>query len=123
MDGCGDVRFDMTQLYDDVVAFVAKELGVNPKRIHPTTTLLGDLGCDGYDGYEFMTHFAEKFGVDMMGFDISRHFSPEGMWPWSPIVWLILAFKSGTPEEKAGLEPITVANLHKAAESRRWSSR
>jgi hypothetical protein len=110
----------MQGLDQRVVAFVAAQCGVSSDRIRPQTTLLGDLGIDGDDGIELLEQFADEFAVDLARCNPTRHFGPEGLWPWAPIYWLILALRRGTPEQRARLSPISVADLIHAAEIGRW---
>lgn len=51
------------------------------------------------------------------------YFGPEGVPPWILIYWTILAFRRGTPEERARLQPISIADLMLSAELGRWSGR
>ena len=107
-------------LYDQVVAFVAEQRSVRPERLRPETTLLGDLGTAGDDGDELLEDFGREFSVDMSECNPSRYFGNEGCAPWAPIYWIILAFRQGTPEEKAHLQPISIADLVRSAELGRW---
>ena len=100
--------------------FLSDHVGVGLERIRCSTTLLGDLGVDGDDGYDLLSDFAEQFAVDMTAFEFDRHFAPEGLPPWFPFYWLILLFRRGTPEQRARLEPISVADLVDAANRRAW---
>lgn len=111
----------MQPLYDRVVAFVAEQRGVRAERLKPETTLFGDLGTDGDDGIELLADFAREFHVDMNGCDASRYFGSEGLPPWFLFYWIILAFRRGTPEERARLQPIRIADLVRSAESGRWA--
>jgi hypothetical protein len=112
----------MQSLYDRVVAFVAKERAVRADRLQPETTLFGDLGTDGDDGIELLEDFAREFSVDMNECDPSRYFGPEAGVPLLfPLYWIILAFRRGTPEEKARLEPIRIADLVRSAELGHWA--
>ena len=111
----------MQSLYDRVVAFVAKERAVRADRLKPETTLLGDLRTDGDDGIELLEDFAREFHVDMSGCDASRYFGSEGLPPWFLFYWIILAFRRGTSEERARLQPIRIADLVRSAELGRWA--
>jgi hypothetical protein len=107
-------------LPEQVIAFVAAQSGVNQNDLRGTTTLLSDLGIDGDDADDFFTAFAATFIVDLSCLSLSAHFGPEGL-PFSwPLHWLRYLFARGTPEQKAGLAPITVADLIKAAQLGRW---
>lgn len=108
-------------LLERVRQFVATERGVPLSEVQPHSTLLGDLGLDGDDSYEFFVDFKREFSVDLSALDLDRHFGPEGLPPWFLFSWMILAVRKGTPEQRAGLEPITVAELVAAAATGRWS--
>lgn len=110
----------MEEAYDRVAAFVAHWCGIPKERLTPETTLFGDLGVDGDDGSELLRDFGREFSVDMAGCDLRRHFGPEGLPLWAPLYWLILAFREGTPEQRARLEPITIADLARRAAAGRW---
>lgn len=101
---------------------MAAERGVTTARVVPQSTLFGDLGLDGDDAYEFFVAFREQFNVDLKNLDLDRHFGPEGMYPWAPLYWIVLALRSGTPEEKARKDPITVADLVNAAAAGQWAA-
>jgi acyl carrier protein len=107
---------------DRVKEFVSEMCGVVPGRLTPGTTLLGDLGVDGADGWELIEAFGEQFGVDLNGFDPSRHFGPEaGAFP--PLFFLQLVRElvlREDPHKIAGVVPITVRDLVEAAESKLW---
>jgi len=110
----------MRSLAKRVIAFVAKELGVRADRISPQTTIFGDLNTDGDDGDELLEAFGREFSVDMSQCDPSRHFGPEGSGPQALATWIVHASRSGSPEQRAGLKPITISNLIRSAESGRW---
>lgn len=84
------------------------------------TTIFGDLHTDGDDGVELLEAFGEAFSVDMSRCDPTLHFGPEGCVPWAPFYWIILPFRKGSPEERAGLVPVRIADLVRAAERGRW---
>jgi hypothetical protein len=110
----------MQSLYDRVVDFVAKERAVCADRLRPETTLLGDLGTDGDDGIELLENFAREFHVDLSGCDATRYFGPEGLPPWFLFHWILRAFRPGTSEERARLQPVRIADLVRSAELGRW---
>jgi acyl carrier protein len=106
----------------EVLDFVAHFVGVPSAQISASTTLFGDLGVDGEDGSELMVAFGKQFNVDLSTLDVTRHFGPEGLWPWAPLRWLALWLRPGTPEGKARLLPITITDLVRAAELGTWSN-
>ena len=114
----------MPDLDESVLEFVAEFTGAELKQLTSTSTLLGDLGVDGDDGYELIQNFGEKFKVDLSSFEGNRHFGPEaGCFP--PLfLWQLvrMAFRTHeTPEEQAGLDPIRIADLIEAAKKKAWS--
>ena len=80
------------------------------------TNIGGDLGVDGDDGVDLMEAFAEKYGVDITGFEISRYFDPEA--GFNPISWL-WALATRMP----GLKIMRPMDLVLAAEEKRWIER
>jgi acyl carrier protein len=112
---------------DEVIAFVAKTTGVPAGRITPQTTLFGDLGVDGLDGYDLLVAFKERFSVDLQECRIDRHFGPESCFvPWAVLYWLLLLWracteKGSTSESRARMVPITVQNLVDSAKAGVWT--
>ena len=100
--------------------FVARFTGHPLDKVTAGTTLLGDLGVDGDDACELFADFAQLFAVDLSTLDITRHFGPESGPPWAPLIWLVQLARSGTPEEQAGLVPIRVIDLWRAAQAHAW---
>jgi acyl carrier protein len=116
----------MTTLDQSVIDFVAETIGVKRERLTPDSTLFGDLGVDGADGWELIERFGQKFQVDLSRFRADKHFGPEGLPIYAPFVWLwflvSLPFrKKRSAEEEAGLKPIRVRDLILAAKDRRWT--
>jgi acyl carrier protein len=107
--------------FAEIADFVASFVGVPSERITASTTLFGDLGVDGEDGSDLLVGFGEHFNVDLSALDVTKHFGPEGLWPWAPLYWILLWLRPGTPEKKARLSPITIADLVRAAESGKWN--
>jgi acyl carrier protein len=111
-----------------VIEFVAGRLGLRHDRVNVDTTLFGDLGVDGDDAVDFFQGFSEKFRVDLSQIDLSRYFSGEGCWPWQAPLLLfhalteLFTFKKSrkTPEERAGVTPITIGNLVAAVKVGHW---
>ena len=102
---------------DEVVAFVARSIGVDTGQVTLSSRLAQDLGLDGDDAAEFMDEFKSHFAVDLSAFEFRRYFGPEAS--FSPLHWLLwMVFPSRRPH----LTPITVQNLFDAAETKRWNS-
>lgn len=117
--------YRMSNLEDRVIDFVAHHACARREQLTPDTTLFGDLGMDGQDGWEFMEDFGEEFDVDLSRFRADRHFGPEGLPVWAPLSWLFclpfqLVRKPASPEERAGLQPIRIRDLINAAEQKSW---
>lgn len=103
--------------------FIAQFCAVDCGRIHNSATLLGDLGIDGDDAVDFFQEFRDEFGVDLSSLELSRHFGPEGLPLWAPLlpfVWLVNAMHSGRHKQKLGLAPISVMDLIDAAARGKW---
>src|SRR5688500_479962 len=64
-------------LEERVKEFVARWTSTRAERLTLDTTLFGDLGVDGADGWELVEDFGKAFGVDISAFDPGRHFGPE----------------------------------------------
>jgi hypothetical protein len=109
----------------EIIRLVAGQTGHPEEGITLQTTLFGDLGVDGDDGRELMAVFTKRFAVDMRQYRHNRHFGPEGFLPWTPLYWLLLAWRShsekgSTPESRARLLPITIQNLVDSAQAQKW---
>jgi acyl carrier protein len=112
-------------LDEQVRAFVAETVGRSQGEILPTTALQNDLGLDGDDAHEFMIEFVKRFDVDMSGFEFLGHFGSEGMWPWQfpRFLWnVICRIRGDGQREIPGLKTIHVADLYRAAETKKWKS-
>jgi len=105
---------------EEVTEFIAKFAYTPLERLSASTTLFGDLGIDGDDADELLAAFGKHFDVEMSSLDVARHFGPENTWPWTVICWFMLWSRSGTPEQKARLSPITIADLVRAAKCGKW---
>jgi acyl carrier protein len=111
---------------ESVIEFVAEFTGVNRQRLSVTSTLLGDLGVDGADGWELIKAFGQKFQVDLSAFRADQHFGPEGLPVHAPFVWFrcLISWpfrKRQTPEKHAGLRAIQISDLIAAAKAKRWT--
>ena len=115
----------MPALDDSVMDFGSEVTGVKRARLTSASTLLGDLGIDGADGWELIESFGQRFQVDLAQFQADRHFGPEGLPVYAPFLWLwcLVSWpfcRGQTPEERAGLKPIQISDLIAAARERRW---
>lgn len=115
----------MANLENRVIDFVAHHACARREQLKRDTTLFGDLGMDGQDGWEFMEAFGQEFDVDLSRFRADRHFGPEGLPVWAPLAWLfclpfLMVHKPAPPEERAGLRPIRIEDLIDAAKTNSW---
>lgn len=108
-------------LEERVRQFLVTQMHYPAQKIRLETTLFGDMRTDGDDADYLFEAFGREFKVDLSELDLTRHFGPEGCYPWAPIYWLVLSLRHGTPEERARLEPITVRDLIRAATMGRWT--
>jgi hypothetical protein len=97
-----------------VKALVAEKTSAHPERLALETRINLDLGCDGDDAVELFEAFAEKFHVDMSSMEWNRYFSPEGC--GCLLAFVMLGLTGGM----TALEPVTVRDLVKAAEAKKW---
>jgi acyl carrier protein len=111
-------------LWRRIASFVADEVGVARGRVRWSTTLFGDLGVDGIDAAELMEKFAAEFHVDLSEYDHNRYFGPEAGFNPAASLWMVLMhLLAQTPEQAAGLRPLTIGDLAAAASSGRWIPR
>ena len=104
----------MPDIEERVFEFVAELTGAERRRLTLATTLVGDLGVDGDDGWDLVESFGEKFEVDLSTFRGDEHFGPEGLSIFAPLglVWSLVSWpfrKKQTPEESAGLRASLLA--------------
>lgn len=116
----------MRSLEDSVIDFVADFTAAKRTRISLQTTLFGDLGIDGADGWELIEAFGRKFDVDIATFRPERHFGPEGLPIYAPLalIWWLITWpwrRPEAPEASAGLQAIRISDLVVAARTRKWT--
>lgn len=106
-------------LWDELDAFVRKEVGLGAKKLlSPATRLSEDLGQTGDDANEFIGRFFERFAVAPGDFDFHRYFLMEGEGSlYSLFQRMILRKPHGLARE-----PITLGTLQQAALDKRWES-
>ncbi|MBM3116141.1 acyl carrier protein [Jeongeupia naejangsanensis] len=109
-----------SQIETDVKAFIATFTGCTRESVQPESTLFGDLGIDGDDAVEFFESFSKKFEIDITGFNFQHHFGTEGSGALAAFNWIKMLFRTGSPEDKACIEAITIENLVLAAERKTW---
>jgi|SRR6266571_2935886 len=116
----------MPGLDEAVMDFVADFTAVKRHRLTASSTLFGHLGVDGADGRDLIESFGQKFEVDLSEFRAELHFGPEGLPIYAPFAWLwcIVTWpfrKSQTPEQRAQLRAIRVADLIASAHRKKWT--
>ena len=89
---------------DEVIRFVARQIGEPESQLSLKTRLLQDLGVAGDDADLLFASFAKRFGVDLTGLNLSDHFPCEYLW-----------FSRGP-----NYVPVTIGDLLRAAETKRW---
>ena len=52
-----------SKIKEEIISFIAEEIGVSKNEILLTSDLLQDFGVDGDDGYEFIMKFNKKFNL------------------------------------------------------------
>ena len=103
------------ELYGRVKAFVAEQVvWASEAELTPDTRLFHDLGIDGDDGDELLEAFCEAFSIENMNeIDVSAYFGPEGCNPFA-VFYLFFA------RHKFLFIPITLRDLVRSAEAKRW---
>lgn len=108
-------------LEQQVMAFMAEFIGVDRDQLRPRSTVFGDLRVDGGDAADLIEEFARRFSVDLTGYDHRRYFGTEEFNPVGTL-WVALRQLVGlSPEEAAGLDPLTIRDLVEIAHRGRWS--
>lgn len=103
------------RLRSDVTNFIAEAVIVSADQLSDSTQLQSDLALAGVDGDRFIRAFAERFNIDLDGYDCQKHFaSKPGDNFWADLTMLVFGHK------KATTIPITVRDLIAAAETHRW---
>lgn len=98
----------MDAVASEVVEMLAKERGLSPAKIEPSSRLLQDLGMDGDDAVDFFISLQKRFGTDFSALreQWSDHFGPEGISCWNGLVIIPAAVIGGGA---AGLLGVGVA--------------
>ncbi len=113
------IRIMDTQLVERVKAFVSSQTSERGSRLTLETTLRGDLGIDGADGWELIDKFGRQFDVDISTFEPKKHFGPEGS--GCPLLSLFLPSVFGEISSiYSDITEISVRDLVEAAETKRW---
>ena len=108
------------ELTQDVFAMVSEFTGVRSEKLTSTTTLFCDLGIDGDDAIEFFEEFGRTFRVDLTELNIENHFGPEGSNPFTSTITWVQGWWTVDHHRAAGVVPISLQDLVKAAQAGRW---
>ena len=111
------------KLYRRVKTFLAEQTATSAERLTPETQLADNLGVDGDDGVELIAAFCEAFEIQNMNeIDLTEYFAPDGCDSFGIFVFLYyLVFdREKLREETNGCIPITLRDLVKSAEAKRW---
>ena len=103
-----------------VIDFISRAAAVKPERISPNSTLCGDLGIDGADGWELMEQFSKEFNVDLTGFDSNKNFSAEGCFPPLTLLFLLRDILFSDSRKVGGARPLPVRFPILAAQRKCW---
>ena len=111
------------ELYARVKTLVAEQTGVSAEKLNPNTQLSNNLGIDGDDGVELLEAFCKEFEIQNTSeIDLRKHFAPEGcnaFGIYAEFYYLVFD-REKLREEPAGDIPITLRDLVKSAEAKRW---
>lgn len=115
----------MQNLEESVIEFVASFTGSKAERSHLQTTLYGDLGVAGDDGWDLIQAYGKKFQVDLTEFQSEHHFGSEGVSILAPLslLWMILSHpfrEKRSPEEESNLQAVRIRDLITFARAGRW---
>lgn len=108
----------------DLTEFTVSELWPLTCQITESTSLNYDFKISGLDGLEFMETFADKFHVDLRGFDWVEFFGKEGVSvPFSCIFDVIkrFVFKSSA-KSVVHFPELTLGHLVVCANHGKWVS-
>ena len=118
VSGCGEtwritaMSDQGLSLEDQVREFLSQTLGINVSKIRPESRIESNLGATGDDADELMEAFFRRFHVDRRGYSFDRHFHEEGSFG------CLLFWRRRSVKTKVEL---TVADLVKCANEKRWS--
>ena len=108
------------ELYARVKILIAEQTW-GSEELTPDTHLADDLGIVGDAGYELLEAFCEAFEIENMSeIDPYEYFGPEG---WNPFDIYVLLYDLVFNREKLsdfGQTPLTMRDLVKSAEAKRW---
>ena len=102
-------------VFEDVREFLLDSWQVQSEDITQETEIdIGIFGIDQIDADDFMYAFAEKFEVDMSGFQFEKHFPSDAYFLPQTVLkrWL-----SGKTQQ---FVPISIRVLCKAAKDKKW---
>lgn len=105
----------------EIITFVSEFTGVKAEKISPGTLINFDLGVDGDDGAELLKEFSARFGVDLSPIS-ETYFGPEGFPVGFLVLWPYYLYRRIKGYKPKGLDPLSVGQLIKSAESGKWAS-
>lgn len=91
------------QLFEELRAFIVKQIGVDEEEVTKEASLQNDLGVYGDDAVDLIVAFSKKFKVNVSNFMAADYFKPEG-------IDTLGLFTKGQARKK-----LTVGHLEKAA--------
>ena len=101
---------ERNRLFERVRDLIIAETGAEPVDVVPEARLFEDLGISGDDAESLVVQFANRFQVDLKGFEFSRYFYGE------PHLCDLGA------QKRSPKEPLTVAELVAAARRGVWAT-
>lgn len=119
------IQYEQDSTFMSIKEFVKKELSLRSSiGLSSETRLVEDLRVDGDDALELIEKFAERYQVDLSGFDSRQYFEEEGMhWLTVPALLLrliIWPFRHYLFQQTASLSPLTLGMLTEIAQRKRW---
>jgi len=102
----------------DRIVHLIRDVTKNRQPVGMNTEIYRDLGLWGDDAGGLLDRFSAEFGVDMAGFDFSKHFREEGSYLAEGIVNMVRGKKA---HEK--FLPVTVRDLVASVLAGKWVGR
>jgi hypothetical protein len=107
--------FERDENFEAIARFLSEIRAEPLEHISPGTRLREDLGLDGDDVDEFLEGLADRFGVDLTGFDFYRYFREE-----PHLLWLFTQWWHARRRGQWQTQPITVADVVRTVREKRW---
>ena len=104
------------RLRNDVINYIAEKLIVSTDQLCDSTQLQKEFGLAGTAGDRFVRAFADRFDVDLKGYDSRSYFATQsGETFWGDIKTLVIG------RRQRRIVPIAVRYLLLGAENRKWA--